>query len=61
MNCQFKLAVNGCHFVCFGWLVDNQLGDAYTKSWKFPEITRTHCFYSIFSKTNKKPPFSIVF
>ena len=41
----------------FGWLVDDQLVAAYTKSQKFLEITQIHCFYSILLKKmkNKKP------
>ena len=49
--CQFKLAI-----ICFwlvGRLVGKQLVAAHMKSWKFPEITWIHHFYSILFKKIK--------
>ena len=40
----------------FGWLVDNQLVAAITKSQKFLEITRKHQFCSILFKKIKSCP-----
>ena len=51
-NCQFKLAVICCHFVCLflvGWLITNWFA-AHTKCRKFLEITRIHGFIAFYSK-----------
>ena len=50
VNCQFKLAVIFAILFVFGWLVDNQLVAAHTKSQKFLKLLGYIIFYSILFK-----------